>query len=287
MNKVTLLLPHVWINGTPQYLISVADRGLQYGDGVFETVLMQNHCLPLLNWHIERLKLSTTRLSIPFDEVEMRDELKNFVATLSDQNAIIKIMYTRGCGERGYLAPLEPSPARILIASPMRDWSSLARDGLVVRLCRQRIMELPEVAGLKILGRLDLVLARNEWRDTDIHEGLLSDSRENIIEGTMTNIFLVMNGALVTPSLETAGVKGVTRRIILERIAEQLGLVIEERQIHKADLYAADELFICNSVMGVMPVKQLEDHRYTSNKLSLRLRESFATYVNQHCIPLQ
>jgi 4-amino-4-deoxychorismate lyase len=276
------LFPYAWINGIPQSVISIADRGLQYGDGVFETMRMQNGCLPLLSWHLERLAASAARLSIPFDQPLITRELEQFVSSLSVKDAIIKIIFTRGTGERGYLPPEAPAPTRIFIANVLRDWSVLAEQGLMVRLCRQRIMELPEIAGLKILGRLDLVLARNEWRDTDIHEGLLMDSRDNIIEGTMSNVFLVSQDRLLTPSLETAGVIGVARRVILERLAAQIEMPFEERNISEDDLYRADEVFICNSVAGVMPVRQIEDHQFSSMKISSQLRKAFADFVTQH-----
>ena len=271
----------VWINGQPQNTIAVTDRGLQYGDGIFETIRLQNACLPLLQWHLERLAASAKRLSIPLDLPQINNELQQFVASLPVKDAVIKIILTRGVGERGYLPPLNPSPARIFIASNPRDWSALAEQGLVLRLCRQRIMELPELAGIKILGRLDLVLARNEWRNSEIHEGLLLDSRDNLVEGTMSNVFLVLSDRLLTPLLDNAGVNGVARRIVCEKLANEIGVPVEQRHICADDLYRAEEVFICNSVAGVMPVRQCEAHTYSGMQTARKLRQYFEAYVEQ------
>jgi 4-amino-4-deoxychorismate lyase len=269
----------IWINGQPDTSINVADRGLQYGDGLFETIRLQNKTLPLLTFHLERLVASAARLAIPVDPQQIQKELAQFIASLPMADGVIKVMLTRGQGERGYLPPLHPQPTRIFIASRGRDTAALVEQGVVLRLCRQRIMELPEIAGIKIIGRLDLVLARNEWRDPAIHEGLLLDSRDNIIEGTMSNVFLLSHGRLLTPRLDCAGVAGVARRIVLDVLAAQLHLPVEERHIHEDDLYRADEVFICNSVAGVMPVRQFEEHVFASMQVSQKISHAFTQFV--------
>ena len=136
-----------------------------------------------------------------------------------------------------------------------------------MRLCQTRLAPQPLLAGLKHLNRLEQVLARDEWRAADIHEGVMCDSDGNVIEGVMSNLFLVRDGTLLTPDLSNCGVAGIIRQVVLE-IAQALDIETNIGPITGADLNRADELFVTNSVIGLWPVKALEARRFDVGRIS-------------------
>mgnify|MGYP000152111250 CR=1 FL=1 len=184
----------------------------------------------------------------------------------------LKIIVTRGSGGRGY----RPDPAarsrRILHWFPAPahppSWSS---EGVCTRFCTTTLGRNPRLAGIKHLNRLEQVLARAEWEDPAIAEGLMLDSEGLVIEGTMSNIFVEREGRLLTPRLDRAGVEGVVRALVLEQARAQ-GIVCEERDLAPQDLLEADALFLSNSLIGIWPVRRLEARRYRLGALTLRLR---------------
>jgi 4-amino-4-deoxychorismate lyase len=238
-----------WVNGRPSKTIDVQDRGLLYGDGLFETMRIRDGRIALLEYHLDRLFLGCRRLKIPVPaRPALRREIMRAAARSAD--AVAKLILTRGVGARGYRAPEPCRPTRILAltghlagpAAPVR-----------IRLCRTRIAINPMFAGLKTLNRLESVMARGEWRDSRIGEGLLQDADGNIVCGTMTNVFVGRNGRFVTPKLDRCGVAGVMRRWILET-AGAVGVCISEGRVGIDDLLAADEIFLSNAVIGIWSV---------------------------------
>jgi 4-amino-4-deoxychorismate lyase len=166
---------------------------------------------------------------------------------------------------------------------PSDDPPELWTEGVEVRFCRSRLGINPSLAGVKHLNRLEQILARAEWPLGGVREGLMLDTDGHVAEGTMTNLFLAKPGALITPKLDLCGVAGVMRALVFEAAGE-LGLTIEETRILPDELYAADELFLTNSVVGVWPVRRLEDRtfpvgpvtREVSRWLAIRIQEESA-----------
>jgi 4-amino-4-deoxychorismate lyase len=117
------------------------------------------------------------------------------------------------------------------------------------------------LAGIKHLNRLDQVIARNEWHDADIAEGIMLDCAGNVIEGTMSNVFIVKAGKLLTPVLDKSGVAGVMRSQIIS-LAAELNISVVEANIHLEDFMAADEIFVSNSVIGLWPVSEIDNNVY-------------------------
>jgi len=128
------------------------------------------------------------------------------------------------------------------------------------------------LAGIKHLNRLDQVIARNEWRCHSIHEGIMLDADGYVVEGTMSNLFLVKNGKLMTALLDRAGVAGIMRSVILEQ-ARLRAIDLEIRRIRLNELITADEIFLTNSVIGVWPVRQFETRRYQVGPLALEIQD--------------
>jgi 4-amino-4-deoxychorismate lyase len=205
-------LPAIAINGVIGQQISPLDRGFTYGDGVFETCRMINAKIPLWNLHIERLIASCKKLSIPVTASVVQDFLAQLLSQIAPENlvsAVIKIIVTRGQGGRGYGLPNNIQPTICIGVFPPGSYPECNySQGVSVRICAQRLGCNSNLAGLKHLNRLENVLARAEWKDEKFVEGLLFDTNNNLIEATMSNIFIVNNGDLYTPDLTEAGVAG-------------------------------------------------------------------------------
>lgn len=249
------------LNGRQGESISVTDRGIAYGDGLFETIAVIQQEMPLWQYHIERLQAGCQLLKIPWS-VEDASNLKKECFEVLQLNAavhgIIKIIVTRGEGGRGYNPQRSKTPSRIVsyfkVASVPR---ANYRDGVVVKLCRTPLGCNARLAGLKHLNRLEQVLATDEWQGSLYSEGLMRDGSGAVIEATKSNLFLVKDGKLITPSLTECGVKGVMRRYILEH-APRLGIKTSEQTVSLDHLALGQEVFICNSVVGIWPVIALQ-----------------------------
>ena len=250
-----------WIDGVASDDLPADDRGLQFGDGLFETVAVVDRAPRLLDAHLDRLDHGARSLGLPPpDRQTLRDEAR----TLSAQGAacgVLKIIWSAGSGGRGYARPDTPSPRRILSfhpapANPADHWHS----GVIVALCQLRLARQPALARLKHLNRLEQVLARAEWAGSDAAEGLMLDQDGRVIEGTMSNLFAVDGGTVVTPVLDGAGVAGVMRGAIMERLTQQ-GMAVRERELTVDALSQCEEVFVCNSINGVWPVRELRQAR--------------------------
>lgn len=248
--------PAVLVNGAPGGAASALDRGLTYGDGLFETIAARDGLLEFWDRHERRLLSGLARLGIPAPDPELlRVEALGLLNGRSP--AVIKIVVTRGEGGRGYAPPGSATPTRIISRHPFPEWpAAWAEHGVKVRWCETRLSRNPALAGIKHLNRLEQVLARREWDDPGIAEGLMLDTGDRVVEATARNLFLVRDGALLTPSLMNCGVAGVMRAVIMER-AERLGISVSETALCKDDVESADEVFLTNSLCGVWPVRRI------------------------------
>lgn len=243
-----------WINGQPAECLALADRGLAYGDGLFETIKVKAGQAVLLERHLARLQEGCQRLTIPCDMPLLRSELSTFMQQLGE--GVCKLIVTRGAGQRGYAAPEPCYPQRILQASPLPQWPTANRQqGIQLFACQLRLSSQPALAGLKHLNRLEQVLARAEWSDPAYAEGLLMDQQGRVMDGVFSNIFIVHNQQLITPELTQCGVAGVMRAELLAR-ATAAGIAVQVRDISLQQLLAADEVFTCNSLYGIWPVRK-------------------------------
>lgn len=248
------------VNGAPGAAVSLEDRGLQFGDGVFETVAVQDGEPLRLEAHLERLAAGCRRLFIP---APGRQALRAEARRLCRERvrAVLKIIVTRGGGGRGY-APAEDAVAtRALILHDWPDYpAAYARDGVDTYICRQRLAHNPGLAGVKHLNRLEQVLLRREIAAAHYPEGLALDPLGNVIEGSHANLFMVKDKALVTPDLSRCGVAGVTRAAILD-LSAAAGEKTSVRDLRPEELFEADEVFYCNSLIGVWPVRSINDKK--------------------------
>lgn len=259
------------LNGEARDSLSIHDRGLHYGDGLFETLAVINGELPLWDAHMSRLERDARRLSIQAPAAELlHGEARRLCQGVS--RGVLKIIITRGEGH-GYRIPQAGAVNRILCRYPWPRWPSAYADhGVTVRVCELRLGSNPRLAGIKHLNRLEQVLARSEWRDADIAEGLLLDHAGHVIEGTQSNVFIVRGERLLTPCLDRCGVAGVMRALIM-RQARALEIPCAESELSLADLLEADEVFLCNSLIGIWPVRAIGEVSYPRREVTLRLAQ--------------
>lgn len=262
----------VLVNGVPGESIRVFDRGLMYGDGVFRTLPVRNG--KPLSWrlHYARLSADCAALGIVCPpEPLLLEEASRLTEAAGD--SVLKIVVTRGESARGYAVPEGIEPTRILISSPMPSYpDAYCTEGVRAHLCVTRLALQPALAGIKHLNRLENVLARREWRDPEIAEGVMLDMEGNVIEGTMTNLFVSRGGILYTPKLDRCGVAGVQRERIMG-LAGRLGLTLRVGTLPLPFVFEADEVMLCNSVIGVWPVRELGGRGLRSGDLASRMRE--------------
>ena len=231
------------------------DRGLCYGDGLFETMRMSRGRVPLLDKHLQRLASGCRRLGI---SAPATDSLATRVldSTAPGVDGIVKLILTRGSGGRGYRPPDICEPRLCVSVHPLpdvpRDWYLR---GVDVRICSTRIGRNPATAGLKHLGRLEQVLASAELQPEEA-EGLMLDEHDRVIEGTRCNLFVCRAGQVRTPRLNMSGVVGIMRELTRE-LAADMGLVCEEHEIDLDELRQADEIFLTNAVLGILPVSRV------------------------------
>jgi len=244
-----------WINGRRRTTIDARDRGLLYGDGVFETMRVRGRRVRLLDFHLERLLEGCRRLAIHAPRAALlRREIAACAARRPE--AVLKLIVTRGPGERGY-RPTGAEPAtRILTLQPL---ASAARPlpPVRVRMCKTPIGSNPSLAGLKTLNRLESVLARSEWRDARVWEGLMGDLDGHLVCGTMSNLFLRRGSTLMTPLLDRCGVAGVMRRWVLAQ-APNLRLRSWQGRFAWDTIAEAEEVFMTNAVAGIVSVALIE-----------------------------
>lgn len=242
------------------HFVPIRDRGLAYGHGVFETMEVFNGELPHWPKHWKRLSRGCRRINLPVpDSKRLYGALiKNIPFT---GRFVLKLIITAGDGNRGYASPSVITPRHMIAIHKWPEYPAThTEDGIAVRYCKTCLPLDPLFAGIKHLNRLHQVLARDEWNDKRIVEGLMLDPENRVIEGTMSNLFWVENDKLYTPDLSKCGVSGIMRERIIAW-AESKGIIvgIEETTPHK--LLESDGLFVCNSIIGIWPVNSLDNHR--------------------------
>lgn len=247
------------INGLSSDVLPADDRGLLYGDGLFETLRIQAWHPCLWQRHLARLGNGCQRLGLACPDGEvLRQEADHLIRSAGMRQGVLKIIVTRGSGGRGYQAPPSARINRILSVTPEPpELDQLRRDGMTVKLCRTTIGRQPALAGLKHLCRLEQVLAAGELHDTDFQEGLMFDCDNLLIEGTRSNVFLRQGERWLTPDLAQAGVAGIIRGLLLE-IMKNNGLQVVTDRVVKEDVKTADEIILTNSLLGLCPVRAVE-----------------------------
>ena len=266
------------INGKAAESLSILDRGFQYGDGLFETLALVDGEVKHWSLHWDRLCEGCERLFLPQpNELQLLSEIDYVAAGVGKE--IVKIIISRGKSARGYAFD-EVMPSHVVSAY---QWPKFpeenSKQGITLFVCQTNVARQPALAGIKHLNRLENVLARHEWNDAQFAEGIMLDTDKNVIEGTMSNLFIVKNNILQTPDLSRCGVAGVTRQRIMQ-LAIEKGITLDVKNINLEQVEQADEVFVCNTVIGIWPVKKINQSRYdvahATNSVTQILQEAIA-----------
>jgi 4-amino-4-deoxychorismate lyase len=262
-----------WIDGLPAHSLPADDRGLHYGDGLFETLRIRAGRPRFLEAHLARLNAGCARLAIPFVAGDaLRQELST-ICQATPAAAILKIIVTRGSAtRRGYASAGDEQPRRLVTlfdASPLPEsW----RAGVTLSFASAPLADNATLAGIKHLGRLESVLALREAQAAGAAEAIFTGADGRLVSGAMSNLFVAKAGVVQTPAVDLAGVAGVMRGIVLRECAA-LGIPAGVGTVTRVDLESADEVFVTNARIGVVPVRRVGEHRFHMDALSRRLAD--------------
>lgn len=251
--------------------VDPTDRGLAYGDGVFETMAFETGTVRRLRYHLDRLQSGCERLELPCPErIELETRIAEAAAGI--ERGCLKLILTRGAAARGYSPPPSPVPTIVLLADAA---TAPPPAEISVTTLTQRLGENPKLAGIKHLNRLEQVLGRLELKGLEADEGLMLSTSGVVIGGTSRNLFAVHGERVRTPAVASAGVAGVMRRAVLE-LCTQMDIEVTEADLLPSDLELADEVFMTNALVGIQSVTRLDRAVFESQATASRLRAALA-----------
>lgn len=251
-----------------------AERGLHFGDGLFETIAIIDGIACQWERHYLRLREGCHRLSLPApDAQQLADEVAQLSAGLT--RAVLKIIVTAGRVTQGYARAPDLRIRRWLQTSPWPSSSVYAEQSpLRLQLCHIRLGSQPLFAGIKHLNRLEQVMARNELSGT-AHEGVMCDQLGNVVEGISSNLLLREGDDWFTPVLSDCGVAGVVRGLVMD-MADSHGQSVRPVKVSVDKLLAADAVYCTNSLLGVRPVEQIDKQKFAVGPDPLFLQQANA-----------
>lgn len=258
----------VYLNGQlipeEEAFISIFDHGFLYGDGIYETMRAYRGIVFMINEHIKRLIRSgdLIKMKIPLSQEEIKEAIYNTLKKNNLREAYIKLSISRGPGEIGLDPELCKKPTFVIITKRFKEYpKELYSKGVKVSIVKTR-RNAPEALNPKIksLNFLNNILAKIEAKEAGAYEAIMLNYRGYLTEGTITNIFFFKNGSLFTPSIEAGILDGITRDIVI-RISKGKGIKVEEGLYRPEDLFEADEAFITNSTLEILPVTKVDDKR--------------------------
>lgn len=252
--------PTFWVNLKPDRCVSVEDRSFTYGDGLFETLCVYDGRALLLDLHLARLERGCARLQLDYPEARVREQLAlclQRASLLQLEDACIRLTLTRGAGDRGYA----PGSAPVLLSAALYELDGSWRGHLVVEtaiVCKTELAIQPRLAGIKHNNRLEQVLAASEVQRSEHALGVMCDTEGAPTAFVNGNLLIRSDDAWLTPPLERCGIHGCVRQWLLDEGAVY-GFPVVQRPLTRADLLAAQELIVTNSLMGVRAVASLVD----------------------------
>jgi len=260
----------VIINGEEQSNISIFNRNMQYGDGLFETCVAKDNQILFWDKHLSRLNIGCDKLKIKkIEESIWLKDIKKALSLSSKKNCIIKLILSRGNSQRGYSYPDDISPIKVVIVSEMKKTQSKRFYSL--EYAQSGYYSNPNLAGIKHCNRIEQILARATMQED---EAIMLDENKNIISVTQGNIYFIFGKRLLTPKLDRCGVVGSRRSLILE-LAKSIGLDIQEEEVSMIQAQKADEVFISNSLIGIQSVSSIEDCQLSSSSMTDKIKRAF------------
>ena len=263
------------INGTFQK-ISPFDRAFQYGDGIFRTFVVENK--KVLHWKHHYKKIVEDCLALKITPPKEKDLLTDINSLFkSKKKSVGKFIISRGNSERGYKFSEDIMHNRFLIKTKMPIYpKEYFKLGVNLYVCKQRLN--PSIlSGVKHLNRLENVMARQEWKGDNYADGILLDQNGYVIECISSNIFMRIGKTIYTPKISQVGIKGVTRGLII-KISMKLGFKIKETTFKLNKLLESDEVFITNSLFGVLQVKEIKNKLWQHQELASLFNESLENF---------
>lgn len=289
-----------WFNGAPAEGGMASpeglDRGMAFGDGIFETMLLRTGMSPagagrqqsniesaihLFDLHLKRLATGMQVLGMDCPQQLVRDELQDVINCLETGASeggehqarryfAFKLVISRGYSSFGYRCE-NSGVNRTILARDLPEY--VLPPACKVGLCEVQLAAQPLLAGIKHCNRLEQVLARREVEARGLDEGLMLDQQGNIVEATSANLFIVSGDHLVTPPLKESGVAGVMREFISSVIAPQLGISVVEETIGLERLYSSDAVMLTNALSGVRQVSFCESREWKHSPLLQMVQE--------------
>lgn len=279
----------VWMGNNPGYqfgliaeseaVVNIDDRGFLYGDGLFETIRWKDGVICFTS-HMERMRQGLQILGIKLKWTN--DDFLLLMQMVARSNNIhdgyIRLSVTRGSGPRGFGIPELCKPMVVIQA---REWNSTGRSGWKIVSSSWRVA-MPPLSRVKSMSALDKVLAKTEAHAEQAQESIMLDSLGHVAEGTSTNIFMVYGNEIVTPSLEWGGLPGVARKSVIE-LAQKEGVSVSLRNIPHLDCFEADEIFLTNSLHGVIPVRRWDSKEWPEQgRMTEFIRTNYNNWIEKH-----
>lgn len=259
------------VNGEVSDWVHHTDRGLTYGDGLFESLAVEQGRARFWQAHMDRLKRGCEALGIdmPPQELLLRDVR---TAAAGQSRCVVRVTLTRGPGGRGYAPPEDAQTTRLVSAHPWPEGiETSTRNGIRARTCDLRLALQPALGGIKHLNRLEQVLAAREMAEHPGLDGILLNQEGFVISGLYANIFLVIGNMLLTPRMDRCGVRGVLRGLLLRDFKSR----VELRRVHPAMLGEVDEVFLCSALRGITPVTAIDAHEWRIGNVTREMQEWF------------
>ncbi len=260
----------VWINGKlidmNKASISIFDRGFMYGDGVFETMRSYDGEVFMIDEHLRRLarSLKTVAIKAPYSREYLKKEICRLISVNRLKEAYIRLTVTRGEGRFGIEHKDILKPNVVIIAKKFEGYPKWMIDkGISCRTVRIRQNELSPLSGVKSLNFLNYILARFEAKDEGADEAIVLNTKGYVAESPTSNIFMVKGKTLITPTIDSGALPGITRDIIM-RLAKKLGLRIIEKRVSHKELIKSDEVFLTNTLAEILPVTLIDRRKVGS-----------------------
>ena len=263
--------------------VSVFDHGFLYGDGVYETMRSYDSVIFMFDEHLERLYRSASMVGLTIPK--KIDDIKVAIYVTLDENSLknayIRLTVSRGYGPIGLDPDLCETPTFVIIAQEMKDYPRGYYERGIKTIISDTRRNLREAINpqIKSLNFLNNILAKAEANKKNAYEAIMLNAYGHLAEGTISNLFFYKDNVIHTPSIECGILDGITRKIVLD-IAAKEGFMVNEGKFTKKDIYAAEEVFITNTTIEVMPVKQVDDVHYKVGDASKLLHRAYRNEVD-------
>lgn len=280
---------YIYLNGkivpSKEAMVSVFDHGFLYGDGIYETMRVYDGVVFKLEEHLKRLYRSALLigLMVPLDIDHLKIAIYETLIANALRNAYVRLTISRGRGSIGLDPDFCPEPTIVIIAQEFKEYpKAFYKNGisLIISETRRNLKEAinPRIKSLNFLNN---ILAKIEAKKRNAYEAIMLNVYGKLTEGTISNVFFYKDGILCTPSLDCGILDGITRGMIIE-LARREGLKVKEGKFTKKDIYSAEEVFLTNTTMEVMPVLKIDDQKYAVGNISKLLRTIYRQETNAY-----